>query len=989
MADTAAHPAPSALTAYGALALFLVFYLTAGHAEAFTNLGPEGTTASNILFSSAQPHFILANTHSGLFASTDNGTSWSERLLGEPQGGVFTRTVALDPSVPSTIYASVISSYSQATHYDLYYSTNAGLTWATVASFPKDVLADAIAISPLDSAIILASTRFGGLLRSADHGATWTSIPAPSVFTSLNFNPAAPHQVFAAATGGGFRSMDAGLTWAPFGPPIGYVDSIVGDPTNPLVAYSLSQQYGLYKTINGGTTWTPSNFGMPANYISSLIVDPTNPSILYAGNYNAGVFRSVDGGASWSSRTNNLRNAHIACMALDPGAPDTVVVGTQFGGDGLGFGGGLFMTTDAGASWRDINRGIVGSEVTDVATDDTLGLVYATTSGGFYSSADNGATWAQRNNGLTDPRLTSMAVVKSLPGTIVVGARSELFQTRDSGQSWQRLTFGNYGVSFIRVAVDPQNPQTIYAGGEGQYLLKTVDGGLTWQPILVSPYTSLRVEHVAIDPFVSSTIYLGTSAGVYKSTDSGLHWLPTNVGLPAGSVYSLIVNPTVPDELFSSGPQGVYRSIDAGASWASISSGLVQDLYILGLDAFYAGDLFAGGWTTAEPNLFRSIDAGTTWTHAANGPRHITAIATSASNAQLRIYVGTLSAGVFVANGSCGNGLLEDDEECDAGSANGAEGSCCAPNCQVVGAGYACRAAKTDCDLPETCDGMVATCPADIFSSNGATCQDDGLVCTRDICDGAGTCSHPPGNEGSTCRIATDACDVAEVCTGIDGACPIDAQRPDNDGDGVCDAIDNCPLISNPEQPDGDHDGLGDACEVCTNGAAAFSPSLKISKLTAAPGEQKLVFSGALVFQGSPPLDPIVNGVRIVVSDGGGGTLLDLAVPGGAYDLVSKSGWLTNPEGTRFAFKSQKPIDGMLANVKLTKQAAHPSVVKFVINGKDVSVPRMSVQLPLSATVILDAPIATTGLCGQATFPGPKPLPACSLNRSGATVTCH
>src|SRR4029077_9913315 len=98
-----------------------------------------------------------------------------------------------------------------------------------------------------------------------------------------------------------------------------------------------------------------------------------------------------------------------------------------------------------------------------------------------------------------------------------------------------------------------------------------------------------------------------------------------------------------------------------------------------------------------------------------------------------------------------------------------------------------CRSAAGACDVAETCDGTSAACPANAFVP-----------------------------ASTVCRPAADSCDLPESCTGASAQCPADTGKVDTDGDGVCDAQDNCAGVANADQSDRDHDGIGDACDPCT-----------------------------------------------------------------------------------------------------------------------------------------------------------------------------
>src|SRR5947199_1332320 len=132
------------------------------------------------------------------------------------------------------------------------------------------------------------------------------------------------------------------------------------------------------------------------------------------------------------------------------------------------------------------------------------------------------------------------------------------------------------------------------------------------------------------------------------------------------------------------------------------------------------------------------------------------------------------------APGTCGNGHVDSGEDCDLGSAlKRAGGSCCKNNCTFASSTNTCRAAAGECDLPETCTGSSATCPADgPRKASGTACTDDGNACTLDQCNGTSVdCQHPVGNAGAVCRAAAAECDLAETCTGTSSTCPTDVKK--------------------------------------------------------------------------------------------------------------------------------------------------------------------------------------------------------------------
>src|SRR6266550_2050636 len=191
------------------------------------------------------------------------------------------------------------------------------------------------------------------------------------------------------------------------------------------------------------------------------------------------------------------------------------------------------------------------------------------------------------------------------------------------------------------------------------------------------------------------------------------------------------------------------------------------------------------------------------------------------------------------APGTCGDGHVDSGEDCDLGSAlNGAAGSCCKNNCTFFNSSQTCRAAAGDCDLPETCTGSSATCPADgPRKASGTACTDDGNACTLDQCNGTSTsCQHPAGNGGAVCRAAAGECDLPETCTGSSATCPADGPRKASGTACTADSspctLDQCNGTSNScQHPAGNAGALCraavdecDATETCT-GTSTTCPS--------------------------------------------------------------------------------------------------------------------------------------------------------------------
>ena len=103
------------------------------------------------------------------------------------------------------------------------------------------------------------------------------------------------------------------------GPPGAYVRAIAIDPRSPATLYAGTYGGGgVYKSANGGTSWSAFNSGLTSTYVQALAIDPSSPATLYVGIYGGGVFKSTNGGASWSAANSGLTNLSVNALAVDP-----------------------------------------------------------------------------------------------------------------------------------------------------------------------------------------------------------------------------------------------------------------------------------------------------------------------------------------------------------------------------------------------------------------------------------------------------------------------------------------------------------------------------------------------------------------------------------------------------------------------------------------------------------------------------------------------
>lgn len=293
---------------------------------------------------------------------------------------------------------------------------------------------------------------------------------------------------------------------------------------------SLPKVLPLALSVDGGTTFR--NIAIPSVSNVIAVASSADGSTIYAGTPR-GVERSDDGGATWSVGTPGIPSTPQV-LALDPSNPKLVYAGTP---------AGFYRSTDGGNSW----------------TLAPSFPVYQPSSAIFYQIVvdplDVSTVWACLGN---TPNPTG------------------LFVSHDRGVTWTAVTIPPLGFSLYSVthtvAPDPQQSGTVFASGDALPLLKSVDGGQTWNS-LAAIYASM----IAIDPSNDTTLYAVTGFGLRKSTDGGATFAAT--GLDA-TVRSIAIDPANPARLYAGADQALYTSGDGGATWSRTSIRAVSQMAV-------------------------------------------------------------------------------------------------------------------------------------------------------------------------------------------------------------------------------------------------------------------------------------------------------------------------------------------------------------------------------------------------------------------------
>jgi photosystem II stability/assembly factor-like uncharacterized protein len=175
-----------------------------------------------------------------------------------------------------------------------------------------------------------------------------------------------------------------------------------------------------------------------------------------------------------------------------------------------------------------------------------IGSTRRNTPADLFKSTDAGKNWrAVTGPWPSDEEVDAVAIAPSAPERVYLATTGEVYASRDGGRTWS-VTSTNFNGALMRViAVDPTNPDTVYAGTASSGIYKSTDAGKTWRAISTG-LPNKDVGALVIDPHAPRTIYAGSGSnrysgarGVFRSTDGGRHWHPFNAGLANGAVRAL------------------------------------------------------------------------------------------------------------------------------------------------------------------------------------------------------------------------------------------------------------------------------------------------------------------------------------------------------------------------------------------------------------------------------------------------------------------
>jgi photosystem II stability/assembly factor-like uncharacterized protein len=628
---------------------------------------------------------LIFSTH--VHAQIDPGSlgemRW--RMIGPFRGGRTVAAVGV-PSQPNVFYIGVNNG-------GVWKTTDAGRVWTPIFDDQPTGSIGAIAIAPSDPNVIYVGSGEGlqrpdlstgdGIYKSADAGKTWTHLGLRDgqQIPMIAVDPADPNRLFVAVLGhpyganaerGIFRSLDGGRTFQRVlyrDENTGGIDVVV-DPSNAQIVYAAlwEQRHGpwenavfagsgsgVYKSIDGGTTWRQLSGGLPEGESlgrAGLEVCAANPKRLYAiagtKKETGGVYRSDDAGETWTRINDDERlwgrPGDFNEVRADPKNAHVVYVANVV----------TWKSVDGGKTFFAL-RGAPGGDDYHrlwINPNDTSIILNAADQGAVIT-VNGGATWSSWYNQPT-AQMFHVSTDNAFPYRVCGGQQESgsacVASRSDEGQitfrDWRPAAAEEYGYA----VPDPLDPEIVYGGRITRFDRRTGQAEvITPKPLRGGNYRVIRTQPIAFSPADPRILYFASNT-LWRTTNGGRDWteispdlsrktweLPASVGKYKGSeaaapkqrgvIYALAPSPLDVNRIWAGTDDGlIHLTTDGGKTWKDVTpSALVPwaKVSILEASHFDANTAYAAintfRFDDLRPHTYRTRDGGKTWTHVTRG----------------------------------------------------------------------------------------------------------------------------------------------------------------------------------------------------------------------------------------------------------------------------------------------------------------------------------------------------------------------------------
>jgi len=569
---------------------------------------------------------------SGIRRSTDGGQTWQPSASGTESvyynygSAILAYAFSPDFAADRTVFA--------ATWGGLVKSTDGGEHWQWLTGLysgpPGTISAVAVAPDFAHNGRVMAGS-WGRLYLSQDGGVHWTPNYSLTAISAIAYSPdfASDGVAFVGGFDGLHRTSNDGSEWTRV-------------LTQPISALAISPQYGADSTLfassgdslhishDEGVNWVTATVAADGSAVRALVISPSFASdrTLFAGT-SSDLYRSDDGGVSWDAVAGYAGLA-VQSLAISPGWPDHAVllVGTDLG---------VYRTTDGGLTWaRGEGLATLSTRPVALSPGEDL-LLTGAVDHGVYGSTDGGESWLPlglqgggMNYAIPDvaisPAYASDRTFFAIQASSVsIGA--SIHRTTDGGTTWERV----YTTDYIgQLALSPQyaHDRTLYAAGNNGRVVRSADGGQTWDLVGNWPSgTYTGITRVTLPPtYAEDGVVFAGGQGFWRLLPGATDWQLASGLDSAYHVGSIAISPNYAADRtllatasWFAGPAGplryaVFRSTDGGENWHPSDAGLPEseEINYVAFSPRYGADRTA--YVTSDGQLYRSLNGGQSWT---------------------------------------------------------------------------------------------------------------------------------------------------------------------------------------------------------------------------------------------------------------------------------------------------------------------------------------------------------------------------------------
>lgn len=348
---------------------------------------------------------------------------------------------------------------------------------------------------------------------------------------------------------------------------MGRLNAVTIHPKDTNIIFVGACAGGIWKTINGGITWTNYRDSLPTLGVSAIAINPNHPDTMYFGSGDRdagdalgyGVFKSVDAGNSWTIHNSGMGNVTVGKLVIDPKQNNTLLAASS---------NGIYRSTNGASSWTRVST---LTNFIDIAfMPGNSQIAYASRAGFFYRSSNNGQSWTQITNGLPTTDVSRAVLAVSPLDSLLVyvwiangSVHKGLYLSKDGGQTFRTMSTtpnihsnaidgsGTSGQGWYNktMVIDPENAGIVYCGGVN--IFKSNDSGKTW---VQAGYWVNQVhadQHDMIACYQTKRVFVANDGGLYFTRNKGVPWIPIKSGLAIAQIYNIGASRTQKDILIA------------------------------------------------------------------------------------------------------------------------------------------------------------------------------------------------------------------------------------------------------------------------------------------------------------------------------------------------------------------------------------------------------------------------------------------------------